>query len=298
MARSAQKRKASKKSQKSNKKKYVSKIISEAKQLDKHITKVAVQNSIRHAIIPRQKRITLTYTDTTYLTMAEGIAYRRYRLNSIWDPLYETGGEKCNGWDEMNTLYDHYKVMGCVMDVDWISSNAAPPAMNGYTGSVVGLWNADPQILMTYGCGVVGRTSAYLTGISNTNLKQEVFEDNQLRVKTSQVDVSVPAHRSLAKQRIVYTPDTWFGKKDAQNMHKELTCLMAANPPVVVSEEDSELRSPAALGVIQVRKHPSAYAHSATDPTDANGTTAKIFIKVRLTYDVLFTLPDLTVGQV
>lgn len=287
---------------------YSTQLISAAHRMAAPSLGIMARGQARHSIIPKTKRAKVTYTHTSYVTAHDTSAYHRFRLNSIYDPDYETGGEKVNGWGEMSAIYNKYKVLGSVLEFTYLGCNACAPSSGKVWNGVnainedLGAHNRDGHVAIVYPATPVGPTSAYITGITGANYKQEMIEDNQLDHKQVRL---VPSESKGTGQtiKLVYTPRSWFGALDAVNMHKDLTVLMAASPldtvPTLAEDRvDSLGRCAAAVAVVQFRKDASFWQAATNVPTTSSGSAARFYFKVRITYDVMFSEADISIGQV
>lgn len=96
---------------------------SKRRNLKKYYSQMLYTNG---AVMSTTKVVNLAYHDTQHLSYG-GIGgapvYVNYRINSIYDPYYATGGGQPMGHDQWADLYDHYKVLGarCTATFMWRS---------------------------------------------------------------------------------------------------------------------------------------------------------------------------------
>jgi hypothetical protein len=54
----------------------------------------------------------MVYAETWAVTTAGGTQGYIYKMNSVFDPYSGAGGNACHGIDEMQAIYDRYRVLG------------------------------------------------------------------------------------------------------------------------------------------------------------------------------------------
>lgn len=100
----------------------------------------------------KKKFCRLVYADTQTLTTGAidffGAEYV-YSLNSIYDPLWSTGGHQPYGHDTLATMYKKYKVSGCLVEITF-----SDPSVDG---TVVGAMIQPPGATATLAGNTIGK---------------------------------------------------------------------------------------------------------------------------------------------
>lgn len=92
----------------------------------------------------------------------------RFRLNSVYDPDYETGGLQPYWFDQLAAVYGRYKVVGAKITAKFCyTSQATSPVGVGPT--IVGIQTSDSTATSTTDGGTIMSTSNTNWGILSTN---------------------------------------------------------------------------------------------------------------------------------
>lgn len=101
---------------------------------------------------PKKMFCKLVYSDTQIITTGAidffGPEYV-YSLNSLYDPLWSTGGHQPYGHDTLATMYKKYKVSGCLVELTY-----SDPSVDG---TVVGALIQPPNETATISGNTIGK---------------------------------------------------------------------------------------------------------------------------------------------
>lgn len=88
---------------------------------------------IRTPIMPDRMFVKLKWSEMLNVSGASGVAAdRRYAINNLFDPLFETGGTQPTGFDQWATLYRVYKVHGVKISINFVNRSSTITAVVGY----------------------------------------------------------------------------------------------------------------------------------------------------------------------
>lgn len=126
---------------------------------------------VKPEVFPRILYSRMKFTDDLQLTIAGSTATAyTYRMNSIYDPRYNTGGASCCGWAAMNGLYGNYQVMGAKVQLSF--SN---PSKDGVRVGCRLRINGDNPISTGALQVISAQPMTYISGINNTGSQKKNF---------------------------------------------------------------------------------------------------------------------------
>jgi hypothetical protein len=70
---------------------------------------------------PAQKHVSMAYVSRHRLTTSTGsVSVQQFRLNSLFDPDFTSGGHQPMGFDQWAAFYNHYVVMKCSYEIEFV----------------------------------------------------------------------------------------------------------------------------------------------------------------------------------
>jgi hypothetical protein len=79
--------------------------------------------------MPPKFRNKMVYSEIWSVATAGGSQGYVYKMNSVYDPFSGAGGNACYGIDEMQAIYDRYRVYGAQITVTASATSAKEPTM-------------------------------------------------------------------------------------------------------------------------------------------------------------------------
>jgi hypothetical protein len=79
--------------------------------------------------MPAKFRNKMVYNEVWNVATAGGVQGYVYKMNSIYDPFSGAGGNGCYGIDEMQAIYDRYRVTGAQIVVTASATSGKEPTM-------------------------------------------------------------------------------------------------------------------------------------------------------------------------
>lgn len=77
------------------------------------------------SIMPDRIMVPLQWSENLNVSGSSGVAAdRRYAINNLYDPLFETGGDQPTGFDQWATLFNDYKVHSIKIDIEFVNRSA------------------------------------------------------------------------------------------------------------------------------------------------------------------------------
>lgn len=119
---------------------------------------------------PKEFYTTLPYHQIVSLSLTTvPWQLHRFRMNSLTDPDFSTGGQQPRGFDELKQIYDSYHVFAVAVDVNFMTKDTTREAIV---------------------CGVAGTTS--YQGLNSMNNYREFRENTQRYIKYTRIDDQRP----------------------------------------------------------------------------------------------------------
>lgn len=163
---------------------------------------------------PKEYYCTLPYHQIVSLSLTT-IPWQlhRFRLNSLADPDFSTGGTQPRGFDELKLIYDSYHVFACAVDINFMTKDTTREAIV---------------------CGVAG-TSSFQGTTSMANYK-EFRENTQRYVKYCRIDDQKPVGNIRTKMicRKVEGVDKDTYNNDSGLFQADIASNPAASPLLTV----------------------------------------------------------------
>lgn len=126
---------------------------------------------VKPEVFPRILYSRLKFTDDIQITCSNTFATAlTYRLNSIYDPRYASGGRTCVGQPALASLYGNYLVLGAKVQLSFCN-----PTQDGLRVGYRLRINGDNPVSAGYLQTVSEQPLTYISGLNNTGSQKKNF---------------------------------------------------------------------------------------------------------------------------